>query len=84
MNVSKKLLWGSSLSLLALAACDGSGGSGGGGGGGSTAPQNQFGVVFSKAYIVMANGKPITPINQDAIVFKGVTGPDPTASPINL
>lgn len=79
MQVSKKLFWGCGVTLLALAACGG-----GGGGGPLSTAQNQFGDVFRKAYIVMANGTPVAPINQDAIVFKGVTGPDPTASPINL
>ena len=78
MKVFRTLVWGSSLSLLALAACDG------GGGGGIASAQNQFGAVFRQAYVVMTNGTPVTPINQDAIVFNGVTGPDPTASPISL
>lgn len=77
MKVFRTLVWGSCLSLLTLAACEG-------GGGGITAAQNRFGNVFRQAYANPTNGTPVTPINQNAIVFNGVTGPDPTASPISL
>ncbi len=76
MIVSKKLIWGTSLSLLALAACDG--------GGGLAAAQNQFGRVFSTAYAASSTSVPVTPITQTTITFKGVTGPDPTAFPVSL
>lgn len=78
MKNSRRLIWGMGLGLLVLAACDG------GGGGGSAAVQSQFGDVFARSFAQTATDTPISPIGQNAIVYKGVTGSDPAAFPLAL